>query len=50
MVAVVALHDDELVSGLSVCARGSHLNGKAVLVIAVEETTVLSIHATFIQR
>lgn len=49
MVAFVALHDYELVSGLSVGARGSHLNGKAVLVVAVEETTVFSIHATFIQ-
>lgn len=49
MVAFFALHDDELVSGLSVCARGSHLNGKAVLVIAVEETIVFSMHAKFNQ-
>lgn len=49
MVAVVALHDDELVSGLCIGAYGSHLNGEAVPVVAVEETMVFSIHTTFIQ-
>lgn len=46
MVAVVAFHDDELMRGLSISARGSHLNGEAVLIVAVEETFVF-FHATF---